>query len=41
MKASKNWLCEYVDLKDITDKITNPSMFSSISKYIKEYLELE
>ncbi|MBR0427661.1 MAG: hypothetical protein IJK18_05635 [Clostridia bacterium] len=29
------------DLKDITDKITNPSMFSSISKYIKEYLELE
>ena len=27
------------DLKDIIDKISSPSMFSSISKYIKEYLE--
>lgn len=26
-------------LEDITKKITNPSQFSEISKYIKEYLE--
>lgn len=29
------------DLKDITTKITNPSSFSKISKYIKELQELE
>ena len=29
------------DLEDITKKITNPSPFSNVSKYIKEYLELE
>lgn len=28
-------------LEDITKKITNPSMFSEISKYIKDILELD
>lgn len=29
------------DLKDVTQKITNPNPFSKISKYIKNILELE
>lgn len=29
------------DLKDVTQKITNPNPFSEISKYIKNILELE
>ena len=28
-------------LEDVTKKITNPSMFSEISKYIKDILELD
>lgn len=28
-------------LEDVTKKITNPSMFSKISKYIKDILELD
>lgn len=29
------------DLEDVTQKITNPTHFSEISKYIKDILELE
>ena len=29
------------DLQDVYDKITNPSPFSKVSKYIKDILELE
>lgn len=29
------------ELKDVTKKITNPTMFSEISKYIKDILEQE